>query len=152
MTKGTRRRDIRASFLKGEINTWKKFFDEWDGVNLTVLWSKLSISHSASAIWGIFLDRVIPILEPENSNENKKFRSSIQEYIGKILKEEYCLTDISQEDIKDVNFLERKVPKYLDSVKNADSFFNHLYKCLKTLGFDDETIGIAWAAAEISLW
>jgi len=42
------------------------------------------------------------------------------------------------------SFLHTEVPKYLDSWKDTELFFNNLWEILKELKFTDDEIGFAW--------
>jgi hypothetical protein len=136
-------RDIILKGEKKDVESLKDWlFRNYDtGVHQALI-RIMIIEDEASRIYDIFSNEVLQILEPENSYEQRDFRSSLANCIGEKLKKKYSL--IKNEEIIGHSDLFEKIPTYSKSVKNGSEFFMDLWECLTNLGFDEDTLALTW--------
>jgi len=138
--------ECRDIIIKGEKKDVEAL-EEWlfqnyrTGVNQALIRAMLA-EDEASRIYDIFSKEVLEILEPKDPYEQKDFHNSLANCIGEKLKTKYSLIK-NEETIKGSDIFE-KIPNYSKSIKIGDQFFMDLWQCLTNLGFDENTIALAW--------
>jgi hypothetical protein len=141
------RADFRNLILYNRLQEAKQFCEENCEVGVTQAAILSSLRDLTSTyIYDKFQD-VVYILTPEDYDEDFEYKSLLRASVGRMFKEQYSRSDITQLTIADGYFLSTEVPRYLNSVPSNDTFFKNLWSCLQESGIDDEIIGMAWVAA-----